>query len=295
MKTQPFLIQAISPLHAGTGQAADIVDQPIARMRATGIPFVPGSSIKGVLRDARSTGAGSLDDRMLAAVFGPDSVRSDDAAHAGAVSIGDARLLLLPVRSFLGTFAFATSPLLLELARRDLGWNLPVPRPESQHALVPASGSVLLDVKRRKVYMQDLDLQANEDPGVAAWADRLATYVAEPTLQRAFLSRFLVIDDDTMAFLWETGTQLDARVRIDDDTRTAAEGALWLEESLPPETILVGVATADRSRLDAVAADGAAMLAKVLCDKPEIIQLGGKATIGRGLCRIVGVDDGGRR
>ena len=42
-------------------------------------------------------------------------------AHAGALVVGDARLLALPVRSFKGTFAFVTSPLLLRLAKRDLG------------------------------------------------------------------------------------------------------------------------------------------------------------------------------
>ena len=44
MKTLPFLLHALSPLHAGTGHAADVIDLPTARMKATGIPFVPGSS-----------------------------------------------------------------------------------------------------------------------------------------------------------------------------------------------------------------------------------------------------------
>ena len=52
-----FLLQAVSPLHAGTGQSADIIDLPIARMKSTGIPFVPGSSLKGVLRDECATRA----------------------------------------------------------------------------------------------------------------------------------------------------------------------------------------------------------------------------------------------
>jgi CRISPR/Cas system CMR subunit Cmr4 (Cas7 group RAMP superfamily) len=55
MITRPFLLHAFSPLHAGTGHAADVIDLPTARYKATGIPFVPGSSIKGVLRDARRT------------------------------------------------------------------------------------------------------------------------------------------------------------------------------------------------------------------------------------------------
>lgn len=57
MHVVPFLLQAVSPLHAGTGRSADIIDLPIARMRSTGIPFVPGSSLKGVLRDACRTRA----------------------------------------------------------------------------------------------------------------------------------------------------------------------------------------------------------------------------------------------
>jgi CRISPR-associated protein Cmr4 len=48
---QPFLIHALSPLHAGTGHSAGVIDLPIARMAATDIPFAPGSGIKGVLRD----------------------------------------------------------------------------------------------------------------------------------------------------------------------------------------------------------------------------------------------------
>lgn len=102
MLGRPCLIRALSPLHAGTGQAAGIVDLPIARYKATGIPFVPGSSIKGVRRDARRARA-EEDSPELLAVFGPDTANAGE--HAGALVVGDARLLALPVRSFRGTFA----------------------------------------------------------------------------------------------------------------------------------------------------------------------------------------------
>jgi CRISPR-associated protein Cmr4 len=92
-------------LHAGVGQAAELIDLPIARLKGTGIPYVPGSSIKGVLRDARS-GAGFNSDEVQA-VFGPDKDNADK--HAGALICTDARLLALPVRSFRGTFAYVTS------------------------------------------------------------------------------------------------------------------------------------------------------------------------------------------
>jgi CRISPR-associated protein Cmr4 len=89
MLATPFLLHAVSPLHSGTGHAADVIDLPTARMKATGIPFVPGSSIKGVLRDACNTDA--ADTGKLLAVFGPEKEHADH--HAGSLVAGDARLL----------------------------------------------------------------------------------------------------------------------------------------------------------------------------------------------------------
>ena len=53
MDTNKLLfIQALSPIHAGTGQGVGVIDNPIAREKSTDIPFIPGTTIKGVLRDA---------------------------------------------------------------------------------------------------------------------------------------------------------------------------------------------------------------------------------------------------
>lgn len=89
-----------------------------------------------------------------------------------------------------------------------------------------------------------------------------------------------------MAFLWETATQVDARVRLDEKTRTVAPGALWLEESLPPESLLIGILAADRSRRRGVDMSPDDVLAFALLGE-ETLQLGGKATTGRGRCRII--------
>ena len=275
MKTRPFLLHALSPLHAGTGQAADVIDLPTARMKATGIPFLPGSSIKGVLRDARRG-----DDReKTEAVFGPSD---DPAAHAGALVVGDARLLALPVRSFRGTFAWVTSPLLLTLAKRDLGEaDLSIPSTNGRGAQLAQESCC---VHQGRLYLEDLDLPATESNEATVWAQRLAP-LASPG-DDIFTKRFAVVDDDTMAFLWETATQVDARVRLDEKTRTVAPGALWLEESLPPESLLIGIFAADRSRRSGVHMTPDDVLGFALAGE-EVHQLGGKATTGRGRCRIV--------
>lgn len=275
MNTRAFLLHALSPLHAGTGHTPDIIDLPTARMKATGIPVLPGSSIKGVLRDARR----ATDREKTEAVFGPSD---DPAAHAGALVVGDARLLAMPVRSFRGTFAWVTSPLLLTLAKRDLEEsNLTVPAINGRGARL-AQGTIC--VRNDRIYLEDLDLAAAVAAEATAWAERLAP-LAFPR-DDIFTKRFAIIDDDTMAFLWETATQVDARVRLDEHTRTVAKGALWLEESLPPETLLIGLLAADRSRRRDVKMTPDEVLDFALSGE-EVHQLGGKATTGRGRCRIV--------
>ena len=276
MDPMPFLLHALSPLHAGTGQASDLIDLPTARMKATGIPFAPGSSIKGVLRDARR----DQDEQRVEAVFGPPS-DADPSAHAGALVVGDARLLALPVRSFRGTFAWVSSPLLMTLTARDLDRVLPIPAIAGRGALVPPDS---ICAYADRLYLEDLDLPAEAWPELSQWAMLLAPHASPgPDI---FSGRLTVVDDDTMTFLCETATQIDSRVRIDPTTRTVADGALWLEESLPAETLLIGVMAADRSRRRDVPMAPSEVLAFALAGK-ETLQLGGKATTGRGRCRIV--------
>jgi len=293
MRTQSFLLHALSPLHAGTGQAMDLIDLPIARYASTGMPFVPGSSLKGVLRDARSQ---TLEGEVVRAVFGPDD---DPSAHAGAISLGDARLLALPVRSFRGTFAWVTSPLLLHLARRDLGTGLggpagaagavlpePIPDVANLHALV-ADGNVVVHERSKRVYLEEIDREVatpteEQTRALESWIALFQRHLDLPNVGR----RLVVVDDETMTYLWETATQVDQRVRIDAETRTVAKGALWMEESLPPETLLLGLLAADRSRHPKEKLTAEQVLTYAL-EKEEILQFGGKATVGRGRCRMV--------
>lgn len=277
MQSQPYFLHALSPLHAGVGQSADLVDLPIARMKATGLPFVPGSSIKGVLRDA----CRRADPSKVADIFGPETAESDK--HSGALVVGDARLLLLPVRSFFGTFAWVTSSLLLHLAVRDLPNGAPKVPASGESALLAGANCALLH--NGKVFLEDLDLDAAADPAANQWAEYLAQ-VLVPEQTGVFTTRFAIVPDEAMAFLAETCTQIDTRVRIDADTGTVADGALWIEESLPAESVLVGVLAAEPSR-------GANRLApQVILDhalpsQPRTLQFGGKATVGRGRCRML--------
>jgi CRISPR-associated protein Cmr4 len=290
MKTRPYLLHALSPLHAGTGRSVGLIDLPIARLRATNIPFVPGSSLKGVLREARRT---RLPDAEWEALFGPlrpspgpDGDEAWEGEHAGALVVGDARLVALPVRSFVGTFALVSSPLLLELARRDLlgleGLPARLPRMPGPLARV-GPGNVTVAAEPHKLLLEELDLDVRVEPEVEAWARFLAR--ALPGEEELIRERFGVVDDETMSFLLETATQVDTRVRIDSKTGSVAEGALWQEESLPAETLLVGVLAAGPSLRQGTPLSATDVMERALRDT-SALQLGGKATVGRGRCRL---------
>lgn len=64
-----------------------VVDLPTARYKALGIPFVPGSSIHGILRDARR----SVDPEKTEAVFAPPE---EPAAHAESLLFRPSRCAL---------------------------------------------------------------------------------------------------------------------------------------------------------------------------------------------------------
>ncbi|NVJ09028.1 type III-B CRISPR module RAMP protein Cmr4 [Myxococcus sp. AM001] len=303
MESRPYLLHALSPLHVGTGQSVGVIDLPLARLKATGIPFIPGSSLKGVLRELRRPRDAAGDARGLHdAVFGPRRAKpgpegDEPGDYAGALAVGDARLLALPVRSFVGTFALVTSPLLLALARRDLGgdagaWPKVEPLAQRRARVASVKDCTVVsggDTAEPRVYLEDLDLPVTpeDDAALDAWAQGLAGMLPEG--ERALLTKRLVlVDDETMSFLWETATQVDTRVSICPDTGTAAKGQLWTEESLPAETLLVGVMGATGTFNPAprkLAAD--AVLDAALGGEGTVLQLGGKATVGRGRCRLL--------
>lgn len=286
--TQLLFVHALSPLHAGTGDSVGAIDLPIARDRASGIPLVPGSSLKGSLR---AKAQGILSSTDVTHVFGPDRDNASD--HAGALVVGDANLLFLPVRSLSGTFAYVSSPLLLSRFARDameagIGHDWRVPEPSSaERCAVTSSARLAID---GKVVIEELDLKP--DAKLASNATSFMQAVGrllfpdgtdKSSFRDAFASRALVVHDDIMSFLYEHATDVVARIALDPDTKTVKDGALWYQERLPTETILVSlVAGMGNQRLKA-----AEVVPKLKPLLDTSVQLGGDATTGSGRCRML--------
>src|SRR5205085_9894821 len=152
---------------------------PIAREKATGLPYLPGSSLKGTLR-------AQFDPRSLECkrVFGPEAIEVQaDNNHASSVQFSDQRLLLLPVRSLAGTFAWLTSPYILRRLVRDMEdieTNPPTTIPSTQegNCLIvkkrndkEVDSKITVNVnKTQAVYLEDLDLVPRIDDKATEWA-----------------------------------------------------------------------------------------------------------------------------
>jgi CRISPR-associated protein Cmr4 len=287
MKARLLLIHALSPIHCGTGQAIGGIDLPIAREKPTGVPLIPGSSIKGVLRATTPT-----DKKLHLAVFGPPTENASD--NAGSVQFSDANLVFLPVRSIRGTFAWVTSPYILRrLARdaRESGVDLgPLP-PEPEETTALVTGTSL--EAEGKVVFEDFDFTARPDDALRSFADNFSARLFGPgdeaKKDRAhFVSRACVIHEDVMSILLQTGMEITTRIRLQSETKTVEKGALWSEESLPIESVLAGLAvTTPVMQKDGTFPDSNALFQYIeAIVTPRAVQLGGKASVGRGICRI---------
>ncbi|NMC30043.1 MAG: type III-B CRISPR module RAMP protein Cmr4 [Pelolinea sp.] len=287
MEAKLLFLHTLSPLHTGTGQGVGVIDLPIAREKATNIPYIPGSSLKGVLRDACRE-----DEEIKKQVFGTE-VNSDEM-YAGAVNFTDLRLILLPVRSLKGVFAWVTSPFLLRRLVRDgeaaMDNSLPkmIPIPQSdERCLVTTQHECTRQTKEvREVILEDLVLQADNSKEVDAWAVWFAEAIfpQDAAWQEIMRKRLCVITDDIMSFLMETGTEVNARIALERDTKTTKDGALWYEESLPAETVLSGLVIG--TTIKESKANPKIVFNTVKNCTATPLQVGGSATVGRGICQL---------
>lgn len=292
MSTRLLFIHALSPLHAGTGHSIGAVDLPIARDKATSHPILPGSSIKGCLRDAADG------QPWVGKVFGPETKNASD--HAGAAVFSDANLLLLPVRSLYGTFAWVTCPLALDRYRRDAkeagAKNVPAsslvfsaPPKGSPPTIALPAGSTLKEQNKTRVYFEELDFERSQPhEGVAGeWAKHLSgmVFAGDDDAKASFVKRFCIVPDDVFTHLGEHATDVVTRVSIDRNTKTVKDGQLWTEESLPTESILVSLVFARPPKQTGIAPEDVFRHLNSVTQRP--VQFGGKATVGRGRCRVL--------
>jgi CRISPR-associated protein Cmr4 len=292
-----LFLHAQTGLHAGSGTALGTVDLPVQRERHTQWPTVPGSALKGILRDRCRESAkarhgsrkkANEEDADLVTVFGPGKV-DESSSHAGALSVTDARLLAFPVRSLRGVFAWVTCPAVLDRLRRDLALAGVAPPkdlpkvPEDTKALCPETSPLL--VAGNHLVLEEFEFV--KDGTAEAVANWFADHVTADAGTKARLKTHLaVLSDDYFTHFAKHATEITARIGLDYSTKTVKEGALFYQEFLPPETLLYALALAHESRNDRHEKSAGEVLTYLENHLPagSVLQIGGDETTGKGLC-----------
>ena len=283
-----------TPLHVGTGSSLGTVDLPIQRERHTQLPMIQSSGIKGKIRSAFASNELANKQQVLKAIFGPESQNASD--HAGALSPGDGRLLLFPVRSLAGVFAWITCPLVLSRFSRDLhlvgqspAWN--IDNPGNNQVFAPNGCQLTID---RTVVLEEFSFDAIENSQV----QQLTSWLSENALplgdeydywRNKLKTDLVVVHDDVFTDFCKFSTDVVSRTKLDQTKKTVERGALWTEENLPPDSLLYTPLFACDPRMDDKPDEvpNAEVILNLIANHftngHRRIQLGGNETVGRGI------------
>ncbi|MBR1835903.1 MAG: type III-B CRISPR module RAMP protein Cmr4 [Kiritimatiellae bacterium] len=264
MQTKLLSIFTRTPLHVGAGASVGAVDQPVVRERHTRFPVIPGSSLKGVLADLW------LDDTDNGKkLFGT-------VEKAGALLVGESKLLAFPVRSARNGFAWITCPTVLNRFSRDTGKPVSVPSfgKDGTNRVYPAE-ALLLD--GRAVVLEEYPL-AVAGPLPDGLAETLSS-LSDDAVWKELPDKLAVVSDELFQYFAENACEIAQHNRIDDESGTVADGALFNQENVPSETMFYCV-------VNAKDASATAALVKKLSDENNLIQIGADATTGLGWCSV---------
>ncbi len=304
-----------TPLHAGSGRGLGAVDLPLQRERVTGYPMVQSSGLKGRLRDAYRVKLEeednqhikdgdkritvSNDDERVTQLFGKAGEAGE--SYAGSIAPGDARLLLFPVRSLAGVFAWTTSLHALANFRRSVESSglplgdfpdlkgLEVGKEEAWVCKPDAEKKLATELKAgASVVLEEFGFAPKEEERVnqiGVWLAKHALPVNYKYWQEALPKKLCILHEDAFRDFCKYSTEVQTHVQLDLTKKTVKEGP-WTEESLPIDTLLYTPLMASGARYSDDDKNGKEkaedMLKKITDLDLKHIQLGGDETTGQG-------------
>jgi len=288
-------------LHCGSGTSLGVIDLPIQREKYTDYPVCQASGIKGVIREwfEMKYKEDNEAKTKIKYTFGPNFERGETEAHAGAVTFTDGRILLFPVRSLNGVFAYTTSVFVLSRLKRDLemvadakvDWGIPQ---NSDKALGSAESKV--KTADNKVMLEEYTFDFQADQSVKVIAEWLASNAISRSDEYTFWrekvkSDLLILPENAFRDFVKLSTEVQARIRINNVTKTVDKGALFYEEALPCDSLLYSIVLAHDPACNGANRPQKLQNAKeVLNFISEIdgkrLQFGGDATIGKGIVHV---------
>ena len=290
-----MLIKTLTPTHVGIGRGGVYVDMPVQRDEF-GFPTIWSSSLKGALKSwLRSFFETNNKLDHWKALFGREP--GEDLESSSAISILDARLFLIPVRTLTGIWAYATSPHLLqqinELLKASIGGEM-------------KNLNNILGIDKALVSKRDLitnnKILVNEQEILAEYNEKILEIVKfkgfPGDIYESIKNKGLIILPDTSNAslnILNRSMIIQYRVRLIRDTKTVQTGALWSEEYVPANTVFASIVkikaetTIKKGQESELKLKGEVLkdeFVEALSRINGVIYVGGKETIGRGLLKI---------
>lgn len=266
MQTKTLYLFTRTPLHVGAGSSVGAIDQPIQRERHTGFPVIPGSSLKGVLRDLHRRKHNNPDtDR----IFG-------EQEKSGAISVGEAKIATFPVRSAKGGFAFITCPVALERLKRAIPSLPEIPGEPSEMECLGGPQVVITKNSKSTVVLEEFGFK-NTASFPVEWEQSLLGLLDDAVWKSA-KGRLVLLGNGDFAHFAKNACEVNQHVAIDPTKGTAKPGALFNLEAVPSETLFV-------STIAGLARESGELekLQQLIQENP-LLQIGGDATTGLGFC-----------
>lgn len=263
-----------TPLHATADGGLGAIDLPIQRERTTLWPIVQAAEMRSALRRALEPAVGQ---EAAVELFGGSA---PTAAGQGVLSVGDARLLLFPIRSSVAPLVWVTCPSVLARLRRDLERTI--------GGTVPQVGTVTSDeILTTTGWSHGSDPLALEDlvltPKTGAdFGGISALLPSTPGAYDGFAkdveSAFGVISDEVFGFLVRTAMEV-----------TVVQGGNGMdglvEEMVPSDSLfyvpILGITESPKG-----VKKPASMIQMLEKGLAKHLQVGGDSSLGRGWAKV---------
>jgi CRISPR-associated protein Cmr4 len=273
----------------GSGQSVSYVDLPIQRERHTSFPVLWASGIKGVIRNLALRKWNDKD--KVNTIFGPDPEDASD--FASCISITDAKILLYPVRSVRGVFAWITCPFVLKRFREDLkaigvDFEINYQKIDVPDDKVLIANDNLKIQNKNTVAFEEFLFEAEVNDEVKELARKLKELIPANDLTNHLENHLAIVSDNVFKDFVNYAVEIRTRIRIDQARGTVKEGALFSEELVPSESVFYSLLFIKDSfnPNNKINAENVLFEINNLFSKYSLLQLGGDETIGRGLVRV---------
>jgi len=209
----------------------------------------------------------------------------------GDIIFTDGKVLLFPVKSVKGVFAWITCPLVLERFERDTECKIDLPdevKNLKENEAVVGKDLLIGDnyLVLEELSFEDISgkLESQDNNNKTDILKEINSLLPEGLDKEIPASKIAILSNNNFRYFVKNHTEVNARTRIDQATGTVKEGALWYEELVPVETIFYNLIL---SRNNSDDNNNLELISSFIKGNNEgIFQFGGDETLGRGFTKV---------